>query len=152
MILFNAIFAFCLDAVKIKSLQFVNCGKARRSMGHKSDLEEEDFVYVGILRSTSSKEEELEGHFVLSFCRCCLRSVRPFPSCFLRPPVYCGQNNKMVDTFSRIFLHNLPAYIMDFVALLSGRKPSMVNTIGKMHHNIRKMTWYARCSKNLFTP
>ena len=66
MMLFNAIFAFSLDRVKIKPLQFITGDKAHRSIGQKSDSEEDKFVNSGMLSSTSSKEEELEGPFLPS--------------------------------------------------------------------------------------
>ena len=43
----------------------------------------------------------------------------------------------MVDRLLRIFLHLLPACIIDAVALLRGHKPYMVKIIGKMHHGIK---------------
>lgn len=62
----------------------------------------------------------------------------------IRPPNYFPfQENKIWDQLLRIFLHLLPAYIVDAVALLHGREPYLVKIIGKMHHGIRKIEWFA---------
>ena len=40
---------------------------------------------------------------------------------------------KFVTIFSKVTLHSLPAYLMDTVAYMMGKKPVMMKVVEKMH-------------------
>lgn len=70
-----------------------------------------------------------------------LRTVRPPAS------VVCGQGaSKMSHFLTRWISEVLFAYIMDFILILAGKKPMMVNMVKRMHHALSLLHYFCQRS------
>ena len=65
--------------------------------------------------------------------------------CF-RPPVEGGDlafvESKTLDRIYRVFLHMIPAYIIDIIARILGHKPFLVRLVGKMHYGLGLLEYF----------
>lgn len=64
----------------------------------------------------------------------CFPIIRRYPSCqVLRYPFGTFKSNKYVDYFTRIFVHLLPALLIDLLCLILGKKRQLLLIYNKLH-------------------
>ena len=52
------------------------------------------------------------------------------------------QESKTLDRIYRVFLHIIPAYIIDIIARILGHKPFLVRLVGKMHYGLGLLEYF----------
>ena len=52
------------------------------------------------------------------------------------------QESKALDRIYRVFLHILPAYVIDVIARILGHKPFLVRLVGKMHYGLGLLEYF----------
>ena len=50
--------------------------------------------------------------------------------------------SKTLDRIYRVFLHIIPAYIIDIIARILGHKPFLVRLVGKMHYGLGLLEYF----------
>ena len=58
------------------------------------------------------------------------------------------QESKTLDRIYRVFLHIIPAYIIDLIARILGHKPFLVRLVGKMHYGLGLLEYFTTRDKS----
>ena len=52
------------------------------------------------------------------------------------------QESMTLSRIYRVFLHIIPAYIIDIIARILGHKPFLVRLVGKMHYGLGLLEYF----------
>lgn len=70
--------------------------------------------------------------------------IRQYPSCqVLRYPGGSFKQSIYVDRVYRLFVHFLPALLVDILCLCTGNKPILLNVIDKIHSAVKQLSVFA---------
>lgn len=79
----------------------------------------------------------------------CMPIIRRYPSCqVLRYPYGTFKSNALHDLFTRIFVHYLPALLIDLLCLLTGKKRQLLSIYYKLHCAIAALAHFTTHNYN----